>query len=188
MRRLKPYVFIFLLILLVLASLFSPNAFNNISNLKDKGLAKVFKNIDSLYNDAMLVVEARIDPTITEFEKVRGGITSKLISFEVTIDYVYKNSNSFDVTSGDVIKITETMAIKGAGMKSFHSISTPEIKEGSYLLFLNSFYDNKRKERVYVNNSPYHLYKQFDEKKYLNTADYILPIITKKEIEELSKK
>lgn len=82
------------------------------------------------------------------------------------------------VTMGAQIEGKE-LELKQNGVKN--------IKSGNYLLFLNPFRDEENHKLIFLNNSPYYLYKG-NGHKFQNISSGSLDKITENELQKMKQK
>ncbi|OEH93841.1 hypothetical protein [Bacillus solimangrovi] len=151
------------------------------------GLTKIYKTVSEISNDSELVIKASISNHYEENERYLSSDQKKEERiYDVEIITIYQNLTSKEIAEGDVIRLAHTVEIyineqpisqiEGFGI---------DIKEGHYLLFLNSYTDKNTGEVVYVQN-PKHMYKK-TWWKFRNIASKELPKISEKEVMDAIK-
>ncbi len=137
------------------------------------GLVKSYTDYESIESDAELVVRAHLDKNYTIVET-----PAKQAVREIKIKKIFKNETENSIEKGDTISLYEIIAFYDVQEKQYINIKKEEeinIKEGEYLLFLNSVeHDGKT---YYVNNSKHHLYKWRGKNTFENVRSDMLETI-----------
>jgi len=163
------------------------------SNIDQENVAlnHVYKSLDEIYEDSHLIVKAKIpdyyDERIGSYINENTSIIEQL--YDIRIEKVYTNKTEYDVQKGDYLKIglkTKLQLDRNDEMSYFPTINISELEQGTYLLFLVSYYDQSIGEYV-IRTQPENIYKIDKNNKFKNIASHHLPEINELELEEKAK-
>lgn len=173
MGKLKYIGLVSLAIFLGIGGAFFWNVFFESKNV-GVGMSVTYKSLDEMYRDSQIILEGKVSSEFEEVETIRGDQVTKDRLYKVTVEKVLVNSTDSQLQKGDNITLSHTMGYERNGIFYYvldeHNI---DINTGTYVLFLNKYYDNVLGIETFVNNSPNHLYL-LEGTKFKNVAGKVL--------------
>ncbi|WP_026476965.1 hypothetical protein [Alkaliphilus transvaalensis] len=138
---------------------------NTFVNKRDSvGLAVVYGTVEELYSNAEVVVKGEFlgTPKPYDIEASEDNHVMYWLLYDFSITEVINNTTDIELEEKDTIYISRLISFSHNNNNNLVKlIEDKDIKmeHGTYLLFLNTIYDETLGEYMFVNNSPNHLYK-----------------------------